>query len=126
MAKPDAFRESDFNPQAKERITHEIAEARELGICWPQVAGRHGVSECTTSVGKDMSPVAQHARRGSTGRPRLLTEEEQEIFDRARARRAQHGAIDSARTRAAIAEVTPSRLPEAPDSFISRILRHIS
>jgi transposase len=109
MAKPYAFRVSDFTPQAKERIAHEIAETRELGTSWPQVAGRYNVSERSTSAwtGKGMSPAAQHARRGSTGRPRLSTaEEEQEIFDRARARRAQHGAIDGAWTRAAIAEVT--------------------
>jgi hypothetical protein len=31
MAKPYEFRASDFTPQAKERIAHETAEARELG-----------------------------------------------------------------------------------------------
>jgi transposase len=128
MAKPYAFRASDFTPQAKERITHEIAETRELGTSWPQVAGRYNVSEYAASAwtGKDMSPAAQHAQRGSTGRPRLFTdEEEQEIFDRARAIRTQHGTIDDAWTRAAIAEVTGPAIG-GPDTFISRILRHIS
>jgi hypothetical protein len=78
MTKPYVFQASEFTSQTKQRIAHEIAEARELGTCWPQVAGRYGVSERTTSAwtGKDMSPAAQHTRRGSTGRLRLLTEEE--------------------------------------------------
>jgi hypothetical protein len=84
MAKPYAFRASYFTAQAKERISHEIAEARELGTSWPQVAGRYDASERAASAwtGKDMSPATQHAQRGSTGQPRMLTEEEeQEIFD---------------------------------------------
>jgi hypothetical protein len=79
------------------------------------VAGRYNVSEHTASAwtGKDMSPAAQHARRGSTGgqgcsRRRRNMRSSTELGREELNMRA----IDNTCTRAAIAEVTHGRLSE--------------
>jgi hypothetical protein len=68
-----------------------------------------------------MKPTAYHEHRRRSSRPWKFTEaEDLEVLHRARARRAEHGVVDGAWTRATIANVTQGRFSAVPDSFIAR------
>jgi hypothetical protein len=63
----------------------------------------------------------QHERRRLSDRPPKFKEaEDLEILDRVRARRAKHGIVDGAWTRATIANVTQGRFLAVLENFISR------
>jgi hypothetical protein len=67
-----------------------------------------------------MKPAAQHEHRRRSGRPRKFTKgEDLEILDRCEARRAKHGVVDEAWTRATITNVTRGIFSAVPDNFIS-------
>jgi hypothetical protein len=100
-----------------------MAAARGFGSSWHEIVDRYGVGEQTARswASTDMKQGAKHERRRRSGHLRKLREaEDLEIPDWARARRAEHGIVDRAWTRAMIADVTQGRFPAVPDGFISR------
>jgi hypothetical protein len=82
MAKPRAFRASDFNPRVKERVAAEMRVTHNLGSSWPEIATRYDMSEGITRLWSagDMTTVAHHDRRGTTGHPRKLTAAEEGVI----------------------------------------------
>lgn len=128
MAKRLALRGSDLTPKAKQKAAAAFSSAHDLGSSWANIADDAGLSAQTvqTWASTDMSLRAQHDRHCRSGRPpQLIEDEEAEILRRAREQREAHGVVDTAWTRAMIADVTANRLPSVSDSFISRFWRRM-
>jgi hypothetical protein len=105
------------------RIGQEMSRAHDQGSAWSEISERYGVCSRTAQswVADDMTLNAQDERRSRAGRSRKLTHsEEDEILERARKRREEHGCIDGKWTRATIADVTNGRLGDPSGAMISK------
>jgi hypothetical protein len=112
-----------FTPKGKISVFYQVEGMRKDRYSWDEIGRQCGISPRTARryLSTDMSPEAQHERHCQSGRPSLLNgDEEAEVVRLARAARAEHHVIDNKWTRQAFADVTQGRVPNAPNSSLSR------
>ena len=113
---------SFLKPEGKEQIQKQILSARSKGMTWDEIARSLSIPKTTLYrwVNQEMSLQSQQTRQAHPRRQSLLShEEEEQLIQLAKERRAEHKEVTIDWTRQAINGVTNGRVTEVSKAYIS-------
>ena len=113
---------SFLKPEGKEQIQKQILSARSKGMTWDEIARSLSIPKTTLYrwVNQEMSLQSQQTRQAHPRRQSLVShEDEEQLIQLAKERRAEHKEVTIDWTRQAINGVTNGRVTEVSKAYIS-------